>query len=89
MTPEIETPFPVEGTITPTECGYSANLPCVTEWITETENGDFLQRAVDRAAREYGNGVEVRVRFTSGRFGEQCAGFELLGPRDSEVSDDE
>lgn len=77
---QIETPFPVEGTVTPTEYGHSSNLPCETEWLTETEHGDFLQQAVDRAAREYGEGTEVRVRFTADRFGEQCGDFELLGP---------
>lgn len=75
----IETPFPVEGTIEPTEYGYSASLPCASEYMTETENGDQLQRAVDRAARKYGEGMEVRVRFTS-RDGMQCTDYELLGP---------
>jgi|GEM_PF-5691977 len=80
----IETPFPVEGTITATEYGYSASLPCADEWLSETENGDFLQRAADRAAREYGDGTEVHVRFTSDRFGDQCGGFELLGPAEGD-----
>jgi len=81
----VDTPFPVEGTITPTDYGYSASLPCATEWLTETEYGDYLQQAVDRAAREYGEGIEVRVRFTSDGFGDSCGGFTLLGP----VGDDE
>ena len=76
---QVETPFPVEGTITPTDYGHSASLPCASEWLTETEHGDFLQQAVDRAAREYGEGTEVRVRFTS-RDGGQCTDYELLGP---------
>lgn len=81
----VETPFPVEGTITPTERGYSANLPCSSLYLTETEDGtDYLQAAVDRAAREYGEGVEVRVRFTSGVSGLGCAGFTLLEPVDDE-----
>jgi hypothetical protein len=80
MSVDIETPFPVEGTITPTDHGYSASLPCESEWLTETENGDVLQQAVDRAAREYDEGTEVRVRFTSDRFGDACGDFELLGP---------
>lgn len=80
----IETPFPVEGTITPTEYGYSASLPCESEWLTETENGNVLQQAVDRATRKYGEGTEVRVRFTSDRFGEGCGDFELLGEVESD-----
>lgn len=59
----IQTPFPVEGTITPTEYGHSAILPCDSVWLTETEDGtDYLQNAVDRAARKYGEGTEVHVR---------------------------
>ncbi|ELZ04961.1 hypothetical protein [Natrialba asiatica] len=76
---QVETPFPVEGTITPTDYGYSASLPCASVYLTETEHGDFLQQAVDRAAREYGEGVEVRVRFTADATGLQCGDFELLG----------
>ena len=86
---QVETPFPVEGTITPTDYGHSASLPCASEWLTETEHGDYLQQAVDRAAREYGEGTEVRVRFTSDRFGDQCGGFELLGPVEDGGQDDE
>ena len=76
-----ETPFPVEGTITPTDYGYSASLPCELEWLTETASGmDFLLAAVDRSARQYGEGIEVRVRFTYDRFTESCDGYEMLGP---------
>jgi len=74
-----DAPFPVEGTVTPTDYGHSANLPCAAEWIRVTESGDYLQRAVDRAARKHGEDTEVRVRFTS-RDGLQCTGFRLLGP---------
>lgn len=88
---EIDTPFPVEGTVTPREGGgFSANLPCASEWVRETEDGtDYLQAAVDRAARKYGDGVEVRVRFTSGMSGLGCSGFELLAPVDEEVPPDD
>lgn len=79
--PSLDTPFPVEGTITPTDYGHSASLPCASEWLRETADGtDYLQAAVDRAARKYGEGVEVRVRFTSDRDGMGCGGYELLGP---------
>jgi len=82
----IETPFPVEGTVTPLENGYRADLPCESEWLTETEDGtDYLQGAVDRAARKFGEGVAVRVRFESDRFGDGCGNFRLLGP----VEDDD
>jgi hypothetical protein len=74
----MQTPFPVEGTITPTEYGYRASLPCESVWLTETENGDVLQQAVDRAARKYGEGTEVRVRFTARHMGERVS-YELLG----------
>lgn len=74
----VDTPFPVEGTITPKETGYRASIPCASEWLTQTETGDYLQQAVDRAARKYGNGVEVRVRFES-RDGLQCTSYQLLG----------
>lgn len=76
----VETPFPVEGTITPNDHGFSASLPCASAWLTETNNGDYLQQAVDRAARKYGEDVEVNVRFTADKFGDTCGGFELLGP---------
>lgn len=77
----IETPFPVKGTITAKDRGYSSTLPCASEYLTETEdNTDYLQAAVDRAARKYGEGVEVEVRFTSDAGGLGCGGFELLGP---------
>ena len=76
----LDTPVPVEGTVTPTDYGHSASLPCASVWLTETETGDYLQRAVDRAARKYGEGTEVRVRFTADRAGVTCGGFELLGP---------
>ena len=75
----IETPFPVEGTVTPTEYGHSASLPCADEWLTETENGDILQQAVDRAARKYGEGVEVEVVFRDDGHG-NASGFDILGP---------
>lgn len=82
---QVETPFPVEGTITPTDYGYSASLPCASEYLTETEDGtDYLQASVDRAARKYGEGVKVRVRFTSDRSGMGCGGYELLGPVEDE-----
>jgi hypothetical protein len=74
----VDTPFPAQGTITPTNYGYSANLPCASEWLTQTETGDYLQQAVDRAARKHGEGTEVEVRFTSND-GLQCTGFTLLG----------
>lgn len=74
----VDTPFPVKGTITPKDHGFSASIPCASEWLTETETGDYLQRAVDRAARRYGEGTEVQVRFTS-RDNLQCTGFTLLG----------
>lgn len=45
--------------------------------MTETEHGNYLQQAVDRAAREYGEGTTVRVRFTGGQHG--CTGYQLLG----------
>lgn len=77
----FESPFPVEGTVEATEYGHSANLPCASEYLTETEDGtDYLQAAVDRVARKYGEGVEVRVRFTSDMGGFGCGGYELLGP---------
>ena len=75
---DIETPFPVEGTVTPRENGYGASLPCASEWLSETENGDMLEQAVHEAVYEYGRGVEVRVRWTA-RHG-ICNGYELLGP---------
>jgi len=81
---DIDTPFPVEGTITPKPSGYRASLPCATEWLTETDNGDVLQQAVDRAARKHGEGVEVRVRFTSKGHG-VAQDFEILG-RESVLS---
>lgn len=80
----IETPFPVEGTVTPREYGHSASLPCASEWLTETENGDILQRAVDRAARRYGNDVEVEVVFRDDGHG-MARDFEIVGP----VGDDD
>lgn len=79
----METPFPVEGTITPDENGYTASVPCETMWLTETENGDVLQQAVDRAAREHGVGTEVGVRFTARGIGGDVS-FELLGAVDDE-----
>jgi len=78
---KIETPFPVEGTITPKETGSHASLSCASEWVTQTENGDLLQRAVDRAARKYGNGTKVEVRFTDDGHG-VAQDYELLGPVD-------
>lgn len=86
----VETPFPFEGTITPRENGYGANLPCESEWLTETEDGtDYLQAAVDRAARKHGEGVEVRVRFRADRSGVGCGGVMLLGPVDDKAADAE
>ena len=80
---DIDTPFPVEGTITPRENGYSASFPCETEWLTETENGDVLQQAVDRAARKYGEDTEVEVVFRDDGHG-NANGFDLLGPVESQ-----
>lgn len=74
----MDSPFPVKGTVEATEHGYSANLPCESMWLTETENGDLLQQAVDRVAREYGEEVKVEVRWT-GRDG-IAKKFEVLGP---------
>lgn len=76
---DIETPFPVEATITPKEYGYGANLPCASEWLTETEHGDKLQAAVDRARSEYGNETEVEVVFYGDGHG-QCKEFSLIRP---------
>lgn len=81
----VETPFPVEGTITPTDYGYDASLPCVPEYMTETEDGtNYLQAAADAASRAFGEGTEVRVRFTSDDAGMVCGGFELLGPAEED-----
>lgn len=73
----VETPFPVEGEVEPTEYGYSAETPCTSEWMTETENGDMIQAAADRIARVHGEGTRMRVRFTSNWEG-VCNDFELL-----------
>ena len=86
MSLEIETPFPVEGTITPRENGYGASLPCASEWLSETENGDLLQRAVDRAARKYGNGVEVEVTWRDDGHG-NANDFEIHGPVEDQEED--
>jgi hypothetical protein len=80
---QIETPFPVEGTVKATDYGHSSKLPCASEWLTETESGtNYLQAAVDRVARKYGEGVEARVRFTSDSFGDGCGGYTILGRSD-------
>jgi len=86
---EIETPFPVEGAITPTKNGYSANVPCASEWLDETKDGDYMQKAADHAARKYGEGISVNVRFTESRSAEVCGGYELLGPVDDDTDEDE
>jgi hypothetical protein len=78
MMSEVETPFPVEGTLTATESGYTLDLPCATEWLTETETGDYVDKAVQRIALEYGEGIGVRVRWTDDGHG-VCNSFELLG----------
>lgn len=75
----VNTPFPVEGTIEATEYGFSADIPCDSMWLRETENVDILQRAVDRVARKYRGGYEVEVRFTE----------ESLGDIDFEIIDSE
>lgn len=81
----IETPFPVQGTITPQENGYRASLDAAYEWVSETENGDLLQRAVDCAAWKYGTGTEVHVQFTADGHG-VCTDFQLLGEADDSMA---
>jgi hypothetical protein len=82
---EIQTPFPVEATVTPREGGgYSATLPCPDEWMEHTEHGDYVQQAADSAARKHGNQTTVSVRFNSDD-GETCSSFEIIGPVDEEA----
>lgn len=79
-----EPPFPIEGTITPQENGHRASLDAAYEYLTESERGNWLERAADRAAREYGEGVEVEVTFYATTDGWDCGSFELHGRADSE-----
>lgn len=74
--------FPMDGTITATDHGWSANIDGSTMVLQESENGDWLQRAADRAAREYGEGVEVEVTFYATGDGWDCGEFRLHGPVD-------
>lgn len=77
----IETPFPVEGTITVRENGARFSFPCAVEWMRETGQGNpnYLKQAENAVAREFGFATTVRVRFTANRSGEACGGYELLG----------
>lgn len=72
-------PFPVRGTVTPTRVGHEAHLPCPGEWLTETRQGDFIQKAVEDARSAYGADVEVNVLWTCDGDG-ICSNYELLGP---------
>lgn len=75
----IDHPFPMEGTITPKSNGRRMRFDAPIEWVTENGDGpDYMEMATDRAAREYGEGTEVQVRFTGNRHGE-VQGYELLG----------
>jgi hypothetical protein len=81
----VQTPFPVEATVTPRESGgYSADFPCHDEWLDHPEHGDYLKQAADRAARKYGNQTTVSVRLKSDD-GETCSGFKIIGPVDEEA----
>jgi len=73
----VEDPWPIAGTITPKENGYSAKLGEPTEYLTEGDV-DHLQAAVDRARSKYGDGKEVGVVFRGRQF-EGCSGWELTG----------
>lgn len=84
----VDSPFPVEGTVTATNYGLSVTLPCDRAWVRETEHGDFVKRAAAKAEQEYGEGTEVRVRFTADRSGDQCGDFELLGPAEDDSDKD-
>ncbi|ELZ96611.1 hypothetical protein [Haloferax sulfurifontis] len=75
----VDNPFPIRGTITLKENGRIASLDSVTEWVTETDHGDLLQQATDRARRLYGNGVEVEVEFYDDGHG-FAQGFEIGEP---------
>ena len=83
----VESPFPVEGTVEAKDYGFSADVPVDSMYLTESLDGtDYLQAAVDRVARKYGENVEVRVRWTGHRKGAGVGGFELLGPEE-EIAD--
>jgi len=71
-------PFPIEGTVTPTEWGFIPNIHDELEYITKTPHGDMLKQAVERATERYGHGTEVRVCFTGSNG--MCNNFHLLGP---------
>lgn len=80
---EIENPFPITGSIRPTDYGYGASLSAPSEYITEVEGPNLLQAAVDRSARKYGEDVRVEVVF----YGDEWDGatdYELLGPIDDD-----
>lgn len=81
-----EDPFPVEGTITLRENGFRSSLPCAPEWLTETENGDQLKKAVHEAAYEYDVGQEIHVIWYASHG--ICNSYEIVGPA-SEVEDTE
>lgn len=74
----VDDPWPIEGTITPHENGHTASLDGSVMNLTEGET-NHLQAAVDRAARQYGEDVEVEVIFR-GKLFEGCSSYELLGP---------
>ena len=82
-----ETPFPFEVTVEWPDSEDTRQIvssPHGTEWLTETEQGDVLQQATDRAAIQYDTEGPVRIRFDADRWGENVR-FDVLG----RVEDDE
>lgn len=78
----IETPFPVDGTITPTETGFQIDVPCSLAWLIHADAGEYtnvMDQAAEAAAATFGTDNPVRVRFVADAAGDQCGGYELRG----------
>lgn len=83
----FETPFPIRGTVTVESYGSSARLDAESEWVSETPDGNYLDKAVKEIGYRYGEGVPCEVEFTEHHTEPTCGGYRVLGPVE-EVADE-
>lgn len=83
---DVETPFPIEGELELTEYGLSLSVDAASEWLSESEHGDLVDKAASKIRKRHGEGVTVEVTwFRSGRveLGEVVSKTEAAKLRES------
>ncbi|MDF9748401.1 hypothetical protein [Natrinema salsiterrestre] len=85
---DVETPFPIKGELELTEYGLSLSVDAASEWLSESEHGNLVDKAASEIRKRHGEGVTVEVTwFRSGRveLGEVVSKSEIAQLRESHI----